>query len=86
MPHASLPTGIQCLFASHGAGATTRHHHPLPPESCQAQDTTPPSPNQPEKHSSMPRQRTVGCDYRYPLQVSPGEMPGRWEGRSRGNP
>lgn len=34
----------------------------------------------------MPRQRIVWCDYSYPLHVSPGGMPGRREGRSRGNP
>lgn len=49
---------------------------PSPPEVLPGARHDPPSPNQPEKHSSMPRQRTVRCDYGYPLQVSPERCQG----------
>lgn len=96
VPHASLPTGIQCLFASHGAGATTRHHHPLPPESCQAQDTTPP-PRTSQKSTARcqgrgqwgvitgtlyrcPRERCQGGGRAEAGETPRGELPGSGKG------
>jgi len=69
VPHASLPAGIQHLFASCGAGAAAHHHHPRARKSCQARERQLNPLNQSGKRGWKPRQRTVRRDHSHPRRV-----------------